>query len=448
MRVVERAGRAGEAAIRIAVIGAGAAGLAASWTLARAGASVVLLEREAEVGGLLRTAERGGVLADQAVQLISSTYHEMFRLTKEAGLAGQLVPASGHDAVWRRGRAHGITYGSVASMVASGAMPTMLKLKLGAKYVPWLTTRAARLDVNDLAGTAVGEDTESIAAWGLRELGDDFVEYLTYPLLAAYYGTPPEETSAALYHALARVGMDVRVFALRGGAGAYARSLAAAIAAERAEIRTGSEVEEVLSHADGVEVRTSEGVERYDGAVVCAPPARAAGMIGHEPTVSWLRAVRTRPAVSVTLWLRQKVPVDWFGISFPRLEPPGDVVVAACVQGRKLAFATGARGDAVVAFPAPAFLDTNPSDQQLVTVVTGAMERALPGVGKAVDAAEVVRLEGGYRKFPPGYIRRLAHDPPPVPAGVHLAGDYLVAPTVEGAVRSGVRAAQRILTPR
>jgi oxygen-dependent protoporphyrinogen oxidase len=187
------------------------------------------------------------------------------------------------------------------------------------------------------------------------------------------------------------------------------------------------------------------GIEHhYDGVVVATPPAAAAGLVAEARTREWLAGVRTRPAVSLVLWTARRVRSPSFGYSFPRREPPGDVVAAACVQSRKLDFGDDPR-DAVVVFPAPALLEEGPSDEDLAALVPQALERALPGLPKVLEGVEVHRHDGGYRLFPPGYIRRLASEPPPDPGAMVLAGDYLVAPTVEGAVRSGLRAAERLL---
>ena len=430
---------------RIAVIGAGLAGLAAAWRLVERGQEVVVYERRPVPGGLLATVERGGIRADTGTQLLASTYHATFALARAAGLNDLLVRSSGRDALWRRGRSHGITYGSVASMAASAALPALLKLKLAGKYVPWLSSRAAHLDVNDLAGTAVGEDRESIAAWGRRELGEDFVEYLTYPLLAAYYGTPPELASAALYHALARVGLHVTVHAVRGGAAAFPAALASALEGRGVQFSFGAQVEAVTGDpARPSVVVAGRQEEPFDAVVIATPPAAAIPLVPVPAVQVWLEAVPTRTAVSVVLWVRRRARSHSFGYSFPRLEPPGDVVVAACVQSRKLDFGD-VPGDAVVAFPAPAFMDRDPSDAELAAAVPRALERALPGINRVLDAVEVYRVDGGYRQFPPGHIRRLAESPPPTGGAVVLAGDYLVAPTVEGAVRSGLRAADRLV---
>src|SRR5690606_20802833 len=167
-------------ALDVAVVGAGPAGLAAGWALAAAGARVTLYERRAGVGGRMRTDELDGARVDAAVQLLGSYYRETFRLAAEVGAGGLLVRSPGRDALWRGGRAHALTYGSVTSMAASGALPAGLKLRLAARYLPFLT-RQTGLDPSDPAGTAGdGAERESIAEWGRRELGDDFVELLAY----------------------------------------------------------------------------------------------------------------------------------------------------------------------------------------------------------------------------------------------------------------------------
>lgn len=432
---------------RLGVIGAGAAGLAAAWRLAQAGRRVVLYEAASMPGGMLATTTHGAVRADTAVQLLSSTYQATHRLIAEAGLGELLARVPGRDAAWRRGRAHPITYGAVASMLASGALPTMLKLRLGGKYVPFLGTRASGVDANDLAGTAGAHDRESIAAWGGRELGEDFIEYLVYPLLAAYYGTPPERASAGLYHALARVGMDVQLYAVRGGAARLADGLVAALQRKQVEVRTGTAVQALECSAAGSRVVTAGGEESLDGVVLATSPQQARVLLGEQSAAGqWLGAVPTAPALTLTFWLRRRVPVEWFGISFPRVEPPGDVVVAACVQSRKPEMVEGA-GDAVVVYPAPAWLAARPdaTDAELRDGILPALERAFPGIGAVVEDVTAHRHSGGYRVFEPGHVQRIAAAAGLLPARCALAGDYLVSPTVEGAVRSGARAAARLL---
>jgi protoporphyrinogen oxidase len=82
-------------------------------------------------------------------------------------------------------------------------------------------------------------------------------------------------------------------------------------------------------------------------------------------------------------------------------------------------------------------------------VLLASVEEAVRGVDRHVTSMHVQRFEDGCTVFTPGHLRRLRafHDAW-LPAGIELAGDYLVAPTVEGAMRSGQRAARRLLQQR
>jgi protoporphyrinogen/coproporphyrinogen III oxidase len=443
---------------RYAVIGGGAAGLAAAWRLQAAG-GVVRLYDAAGPGGRLRTEAVDGVAVDTGVQLLASQYTRTFALAREAGAGGLLVRAPGRDALWRKGRIQPVVYGSLASLAASGALPAGLKLRLAAKYVPFLMGGpAAGLDpVEPAAGAGPELDGETIAAWGRRELGEDFVELMAYPLLASYYGTTPEETSAGFYHALARAGLDVAVFSVRGGTAALARALGGALVARGGELRR-SRARVVDVAAAGVVVEEygdadARGVERFDGVVAAVPIADLpavfpGGVPGAGALAPWLKEATSRPAVTVALALSRPAPGDWFGLFFPRTAPPGDRIAALCFQSRKGA-GLGAQGrESVLAVLAP---DAWPDPQhapprELVDAAVGALERALPGYGAAVTRARLARFPVGRTPVPPGGLRRLrAFRAEWLPPRLALAGDWLVAPTVEGAVRSGERAAARLL---
>ena len=451
---------------RIAVIGGGAAGLAAAWRLSSPGRGgtardIVLYDAAAETGGLLRTdpvptAGRMGVRVDSAVQLVSSTYTRLFALAAEAGARELLVRASGRDALWRKQSAQEITYGNVASMATSGALPTMLKLKLATKYVPFLTMSTGSLDANDPAHTG-GEkyDRESIAAWGTREISEDFVEYLTYPLLAAYYGSPPERTSAAMYHALARVGMEVQVYAVRGGMGALAAAITSALQVRGVVVRRGVEVSVIQPSPEHqrwiVQAGSSmQAVEEFDGIIVATPPDEAARLVGTAGgatthVAQWLSSVQSHPASTVGIAIGGVMRSPYFGLSFPRRGSPGDRIVAVTSQHNKPAGIVPQGMSALTVFPAPSVAErvASMSSAEALAFIAPSLERAYPGIMKRVTGSAVFNTMR-YRDMEPGFIRRIQQlEDIALPPGLAIAGDYTMAPTVEGAVRSGERAADR-----
>jgi oxygen-dependent protoporphyrinogen oxidase len=438
---------------RVAVIGAGPAGLAAAHRLQQGGAAVMVLEERQTVGGRLRTDVVDGYHIDTAAQLFGSMYRDFFRVLGEVGAADLAVRTTGRDALWRRGRAQEVIYGNVPSMLASGALPFGTKLRLGASYLPFLTRHADVLEMHALErAAAAGLDGESIARWGEREVGRDFVEYLAYPLLAAYYGTPPEEASAALYHMLARAGMNVTVYALRGGAASFCDAVAQHVQRHGGEVRTGATVARVERDGGGVRI-VGDGIdERFAAAVIAVPAPIAARLVAPgalpETAGEWLTEVRYRPAVSIALLLERPVGVGYFGLSFPRDE--SRLIAAVGIEENKLPGLVPPGRGLLVAFAAPAvseeWIDAEP--RRVLELALPELERAFPGVSAAVRRARLYRWVEGWPVFYPGYLHHLAAfrtgkvegDAP-----IALAGDYLRTPSAEGAVSSGLHAAERLL---
>jgi protoporphyrinogen/coproporphyrinogen III oxidase len=431
---------------RIAVVGGGAAGLAAAWRLSSAGVQVTLYEGAGQIGGRARSEMLDACIVDTGAQLFGSGFSALFRLAREVGADSLLVRSPGRDALYRDGRKHPITYGSIASMITSGALPARLKMNLGARYVPFLLRNARQLDASDPVAAGGDElDGSSVAEWGTHELGADFVELLAYPLLGAYYGSTPERTSAALYHALARAGVEVSVHAVTGGTGALMRAIADAATAKGAEIVTGSKVMHVTADDGPVRVELANDTFEYDGAVIAIPAPQVPSLIDlHEPVREWIGRVEHAPSAVLAVVLKRPIDADFFGLSLLRAEAGVSDLVAVCVEARKTPGLVPDDRGLLVCLGAP---DANASlvadPEKGVHRMIAALEQIFPGVRQQIDRVKLYRHAYGYPVFYPGYLKHLRRFPAhALPTSIRLAGDYLVAPTVEGAIRSGEKAAQ------
>ncbi|HEU0054819.1 MAG TPA: FAD-dependent oxidoreductase, partial [Longimicrobium sp.] len=401
--------------------------------------------------GRTRTDALDGWRVDAAAQLLDSTFTHTLALLDEAGGRALAARAPGRDALWRKGRPHEVVYGSVASMLASGALPLAFKLRLGATYLSFLHRHAADLDSKALErAAAAGLDGESIAAWGRREQGGDFADLLAFPLLTTLYGALPEEVSAGFYHALARQGAGLQVLALRGGASGLCRLLADAVGRAGGVVKTSAAVRAVRTAGAGVEVSGDGWTEAFDAAVVAVPAPAAREIAGIETPrmAGWLDRVRVRPAVTLALLLDRPVGVRWFGLSFARGE--ARAVATLCAEENKGAgLVPDGRGLLVVFFlpeVGERLFDAD-ADEALRTAAPD-LSKVFPGIEKTVRRAKLYRWPHAWSLFGPGYLshlgalRRGGFD---VEGRIAFAGDYLVGPSVEGAVTSGLRAADRLL---
>src|SRR5690606_27668149 len=142
--------------MRIGVVGAGLAGLAAARRLQAAGARVTVLEAGDRVGGRAITDEVDGFRIDPGAQLVASMHRRFLGVVRGLGMESRLLPAEGRDALWRDGRIHEVVYGSVTSMIASRALPFATKMRMGAHYVPFLSRHgdALRLEEPEAAAAA------------------------------------------------------------------------------------------------------------------------------------------------------------------------------------------------------------------------------------------------------------------------------------------------------
>ncbi len=196
--------------MRVVVLGGGACGMTAAYTLARAGAAVTVLERESRVGGLCGTHERRGFRFDLGGHRFLSRSRALHALVAEL-LGDSLLTRTRSSVILHRGRRY--RYPLELDDVLRNA-PLRHGARVLASYV------GARL--------APARDDVTFEDWVTRRFGRALYDDFFGPYTAKLWGIPPTEISAdwasQRISLLSLSDVMVRLAGLRrGGARTYAR---------------------------------------------------------------------------------------------------------------------------------------------------------------------------------------------------------------------------------
>ncbi len=431
---------------KVAVVGAGIAGLSAAFELEKAGFDVVVLERESIPGGRMAETRVDGLHVHTGASILFTFYRDMLELIRELDLERNIEYLP-HQEVWLT------TNGRIEYPVSLHPSPWFLlrhpalsvrsRLRL-ASVLPDLWSARRRTDPN-LAHTAAYLDDESTSEYLRRKVGRDFLENYVEPLFRAPWNWEPERLSKGyLLSCLAHL-MGRRTFSFDQGIGLLTRTLAA-----RLEVRLGTTVTRVrrsteaggrtLSYHDA-----SGGGELQVDLVVCAVPgSRVRGLIEDlaPEDAAFFEAVRYTPC-GIVSWIVKSAPeaysrwftrdhasrLSWYGQLPGDPDAPGRPPFVFAVASPELSAEVVAKGSQqeLPGILREEVLGFYPRlDQELVHVVTQWWDDMLP-------------------EFYPGYLRKLAAfltRPREARSDLYLCGDYLAHAHAGGACASGRRAAQ------
>jgi oxygen-dependent protoporphyrinogen oxidase len=403
--------------VRVAVIGAGIAGLAAAFELQQQGASPVVFDSDVRIGGKLRTEPFADVLLDTGPDSFLARRPEAVELCRELGIDATLVPPSATSAfVYARGALRRLPAGLVL-----GVPTDPLALARSGILSGWGAVRAAVEPL--LPGAPLAGDT-ALGGLTRRRFGNEVTARLVDPLLGGINAgdvdqlsidtVAPQIAAAARRHrSLTRALRsapqppttgDPVFLTIPGGM----EALVDALAARLPDIRRADPV----SAVSATRVTSRSGDHDVDG-VVLATPGFVTGPLlkPHAPGAASI--VGSIPYASVTMVLlaypesAMPRPLDASGFLVPRSQ---DLLMTAASWASSKWSHLARPGRVLLRVSAGKHGDDRAmrlDDADLVERIRADLHTTM-GVTGAPTAVRVVRWPRSFPQYLPGHQARIA----------------------------------------
>ncbi|MBY0505524.1 MAG: protoporphyrinogen oxidase [Bryobacteraceae bacterium] len=449
----------------VIIIGGGISGLTAAYTLAKAGRSVTLIEREASLGGLLQTRQLGGCVIEAGPDSFLAAKPAATDLIREVGLADDLIGSNDHQRVTYIQR-HGRLV----------PMPDGLMMMVPTKIWPMVTTpllswpTKIRMGLEYFRRPPVDELPErSVADFVRNHYGQEAVDYLAEPLLSGVYGGDPADLSInstltrfvdleKQYGSLTRGTLASRQKAPPGSASLFRtlkgglHDLVKALTARLPGVEhLRGEASAIRYLADGYEVALG-GEWLAARHLIIATPAWAASRLlaDLDPQLhNLLRQVDYSSSMTVALGYRDQdlaKPLTGFGFLVPAKER--QTLVACTFVGRKFAHRTpegvsllrcflGGAGRAAV---------LEQSDEEILAATRADLQRLL-GLTATPVFHSISRWPRSMAQYTVGHARRMAEvdERTRRHPGLHLIGNAYRGIGIPDCIQLARETAGRIL---
>jgi phytoene dehydrogenase-like protein len=404
----------------VIIIGGGLAGLAAARTCAQAGIAPLVLESASEVGGRLTTDHVDGFLLDRGFQVLLDSYPEARRvLDLDALQLGHFAPGA---MIHRSG-----SFGRVADPWRD-PLAGARSLFSGA-FTPSDAWRMLRLRSDAILGLEgePSEDGEMSTARALlaRGFSDRSIEAFFRPFFGGVFLDPQLAAPAYWFDFLFGMFATGSATLPSGGMQAIPRQLAAGLPA--GSVRTQARVRAIRDGA--VELASGEML-RARATIVATDARHAAVLVPGTRTPAWnscatlYYAAPKSPVEGPLLVLDgdgRRGPVNHICVPSdvsPSYAPPGQALISATVVGQ------AEQEDGVLDRDARAQMTRWFGAEHVATWRLLRVTRVPYSLPRSVPHPDAVA----------GAVR--------IADGVFACGDYLETPSINGALRSGRRAAE------
>ncbi|MDZ5650672.1 NAD(P)/FAD-dependent oxidoreductase [Nitrospirillum sp. BR 11828] len=306
---------------KLAVIGAGAMGLAAAYYALKAGHEVAVYEVDTQPGGMAAHFDFGGLSIERYYHFICKSDQPTFDLLAELGIADTLKWRTTSMGYFIDGKHY--RWGDPLALLSFPLLGLIDKLRLGLQM--FLTTKA--------------RDFQSIehldaATWFKRGAGEKPFNVLWKRLLDLKFFEYADNVSASwIATRIRRIGnsrqslMKEQLGYLEGGSETLVQALAADITRRGGALHLGAKVEEIVAEGGRVTaVRTAQGVFPADAVICTVPTPYVAGLVPAftQSTKDKYDAIKNIGVVCVMLKLKRPVTRHfWLNVNDPTMEIPG-----------------------------------------------------------------------------------------------------------------------------
>jgi len=306
--------------MKVAIVGAGAGGLAAAYDLARFGHAVTVFEADDHVGGLA-----AGFREPNWEWSVERYYHHWFAsdqailgLIDELGWSDRVRFPWPSTAVFHDGRFYML---DAPLSAAAPGLPWLDRLPAAGTLARGVhLLRFPALNLIDkirygLAGAYLlvtprwqGLERTTAHAWLAKWMGGRTYRLLWQPLLEGKFGSHYREVNMAWFWARVKARTP-RLGTFVGGFQAFMDALAAEVSERGVQIRLRTPVEKIERTAEGLRLVTRQTAEVYDRCLVTTSPSLLARMTPSLPPdyLEGLRSLRAMGAVVMVLALRHRL---------------------------------------------------------------------------------------------------------------------------------------------
>jgi len=446
--------------VRVAVIGAGLAGLRAASGLSRAGCDVTVVERRSHVGGSATGAWVDGFSVDGVMPLMRSSDRALLSWIDQSELAGLLLPP--REVILAQ------VYRGGVQAIETGGLMNLTKLP-GVK--PWDKKRLLRLPrLMDRYRSLLDPDQPELAApldfrsardFATLYFGKSLWDYWISPETTSEYVSDEMELSrvAFLLSRIASREGKAALGVLRRGLWELAERVAGGlevarnVVAEEIHARPGGEYVIQCSPVEGASTgRPARRINRLEvDAVVIATSPETAGQIAAPVLVpaerDYFARYRSGPCISLSLAIDAPVGYHSRFIRVPKAEA-SSIECYLCEHGT--AEGRAPEGKSLVTLRANdrfARANLSTGNDVVEKSLLAAFSRFHPMATDQLLFSHLHRATARNPNFHVGAYRdlerfaRVQEDRGNAGRRVYFAGDYLVGPGANHAIASGRRAA-------